>query len=82
MPSCLTVSETGIENFRIFLKFLADNNLIDEAAEYLKEKGHTNVRVSIEVIKDVQEFIQKEFEKRGEVTAAAQAVINSGHTHC
>lgn len=82
MPSCLTLSETGIENFRIFLKFLADNNLIDEAAKYLTEKGHTNVRISLEVIKDVQEFIQKEFENRGEVTAEAQAVINSGHTHC
>ena len=82
MPSCEALSETGIENFRIFLKFLADNNLIDDAASYLKSKGHERVRVSIEVIQDVQQFLREKYEAAGTMTPEAKIVIDSAHSHC
>lgn len=36
MPSCEALTETGIDNFKIFLKFLAKNDLIEKAADHLR----------------------------------------------
>ena len=82
MPNCTTLTETGIDNFKIFVKFLAEYDLIDKAADHLKSKGHDKMRVSIEVVQEIQQFIKQEFEARGEKNRAADMVIMSAHHHC
>ncbi len=82
MPSCLTLTETGIDNFKILMKFLAENGLLEKAAEHLKSKGHDKIRVSIEPILEIQAFIKQEFEAKGEIPRNAQMVIQSAHSHC
>jgi hypothetical protein len=82
MPNCLPLTETGIDNFKIFIKFLAENDLIEKAANHLKAKGHDKIRVSIEPILEIQAFIKEEFESRGEVSKSAQMIIQSAHNNC
>jgi len=48
MPSCLTLTEMSLEQFRMFIKYLSQNNLLDEAYDHLKKSGHDKIRVSIE----------------------------------
>jgi hypothetical protein len=64
------------------LKFLAENDLLDKAAEHLKAKGHDKIRISIEPIQEIQAFIKQEFEAKGEVPRNAQMVIMSSHNNC
>ncbi len=73
------LTEADVDRARTFLKFLADEKLIDKAADHLKAKGIGSLFVSVEVIQEIQSFIQAEFSARGGVTASAQAVILSAH---
>ena len=82
MPSCLTLTETGIDKFKMMVKFLAENNLLDKAAAHLKEKGYDRIRVSIEPIQEIQAFIKQEYEAKGEIPRNARVVIESSHNNC
>ncbi|MDP1615031.1 MAG: hypothetical protein Q8L68_04470 [Methylococcales bacterium] len=46
---------------------MAENDLLDKAAEHLKAKGHDKIRISIEPIQEIQAFIKQEFEAKGEI---------------
>jgi hypothetical protein len=79
-PTQLT--ETGIENLRFFVKFLANNNLIDDAYNRLQAKGITKLRISIEVVKEIQEMIKENSAQiAGGPDRAARAVIESAHNN-
>lgn len=78
-PTVLT--ETGIENLRFFVKFLANNNLIDDAYQRLQAAGITRLRISIDVVKEIQAMIQEKSQQMGGADRAAQAVITSAHNN-
>ncbi|EPG6461409.1 hypothetical protein ACTM7X_16830 [Citrobacter braakii] len=80
MPNCELLTETGVDNFAIVIKFLSENNLIDEAVNYLKNNGHTNIRVSIEAVEDIQKFLSEKYPSSS--SSKADAIINCSHSHC
>ena len=80
MPNPEILTETGIDNFKIFIKFLAENDLVEKAAADLKAKGHEKIRVSIEVVKDLQAFIKQEYAAKS--NKAADMVTMSAHNNC
>lgn len=72
------LTETSIDQFGAFIKFLADENLIDKAVEHLKNKGLDKIIVSVEHVLEVQSMMKAHFTTPD---ARAQAVILSSHNN-
>ena len=75
------LTETGIENFRIFIKYLIDNDLFDDAMDYLKNKGHKSIYISIEPIIEIQKMIKEKAERSKTIDPETERVIKSGHKY-
>jgi hypothetical protein len=75
--NCLT--ETSVEQFMNFMKFIGNNNLWDEVEQHLKAEGITNVVVSSEPIESIRRLITDKLLKsdRLDRQAHAQAVVIS-----
>ena len=85
MVNIQNLTETSIERFALFIKFLSENNLIDDAVKHLKEKGYTDIQISVEPIKEIQKMLEHKLEQgdsalslRSEET---KKVIMSGHAN-
>jgi hypothetical protein len=79
MPDPTKLTETGIDNFKIFVKFLAERDLLDQVTADLKSKGHEKIQVSIEVVQDIQAFLRTQFTAKAD--KAADMVIQSAHNN-
>jgi hypothetical protein len=77
-PDSLT--KASIKRFSIFLKFLAANNLIDKAEDYLHSRGIKDLWISVEPIKEIQQMIQSELAKGTKLTEDAEVIVFSIHT--
>lgn len=70
------VAFTGVDNFKIFFKFLTENGLLEKSAEYLKSIGIEEVAVSKIVIDELKSFIKSEYQKKQSgITRDADMVI-------
>ncbi len=81
MPDPTQLTETGIDNLKFFVKFLAKHDLIDEAHQRLKDKGIDKLRISIDVVTEIQEMIKEKAQVTDGPTRAESAVITSAHNN-
>lgn len=70
-------TDTSTTQFFQFMKVLAENNLLDKAPKILSDKGLTQIRVSVQHIREVQNLLRDHFQDKG--TASVNAVILSAH---
>ncbi len=82
MPNCKILTETELDNFVYVLKFLVENELLESAVTFLKKQGHSEIRVSIEVVEDIQKFISEEFLDKGHESEQAEVIVSCSHNHC
>jgi hypothetical protein len=54
-----TFMDVPIETFRMFAKYVADNDLWDEVEHLLKSQGHTQVRISFDPTKAVAQLLKR-----------------------
>src|SRR5687768_498816 len=59
------LTETSIEQFKDFMKFIGDNNLWDEVEQHLKADGIVNVVVSSRPIESIRRLITDKLLKAG-----------------
>jgi len=74
------LTKASIKRFSIFLKFLASNNLIDKAEDYLHSRGIKDLWISLEPIKEIQQMIQSELSAGTQLSKDAEVIIFSIHT--
>lgn len=82
MPDCVSLTETSLEQFHKFIKYLVDNNLFDDVYQHLIKFGHDKIRVSIEPVKEIQQFIADRHGGIAKAPKDAQLIITSAHSHC
>lgn len=68
-------TDTTTAQFLEFIKFLAENNLLDEAAAHLNSKGLNKIRVSVQHIRAIQELIKDKYQNKPK----ASSTIMSAH---
>lgn len=75
------LTETGLDNFKFFIKFLANNDLLDEAYDRLKAKGMEKLVISLDAVHEIQAMIKEKSEASGDTSKSAAAVIASAHNN-
>ena len=75
-------TETSVERFAEFIKFLVEEGHFDEAVAVCKSKGLDNLIVSVEHIRVIQEMLKTKLGTSA--SQRANAIIASGHynKHC
>jgi hypothetical protein len=75
----LVLTETSVEQFIDFIKFIGNNNLWNEVAQHLKAEGIANIVVSSEPIASVRRLITDKLLKSDclDRQAHAQAIVIS-----
>lgn len=75
-------TETSVDRFAEFIKFLVDEGHFDEAVSLCKSKGLDKLIVSVEHIRAIQEMLKTKLGTGA--SQRAQAIIASGHynKHC
>jgi hypothetical protein len=78
----LNLTQTSMTQFRAFMKFVADNNLWDEAEARLNELGYKEIIVSAEPINVIrqlpQEKVATEHFQEAHAKLGAKAIIECG----
>ena len=72
-----SLTETSVEQFKDFMKFIGDNNLWDEVEQCLKADGISNVVVSSLPIQSIRRLITEKLLKSDRLArhAHAQAAV-------
>jgi hypothetical protein len=73
------LTKTTVQQFAIFFKFLAANNLIDQAQDHLLSRGITHVWISLEPIKEVQKIIKSAISQGTPLSDDAEIIAFSKH---
>lgn len=73
------LTKTSVQQFAIFFKFLAANNLIDQAEEYLLSQGITHVWISLKPIKEMQMMIKSAISQGMDLGDHANVIARSPH---
>jgi hypothetical protein len=73
------LTKTSVQQFTIFFKFLAANNLIDQAEDYLLSRGITDVWISLKPIKEMQKMIKSALSQGVDLSDDARVIARSPH---
>jgi len=73
------LTKTSVQQFMTFVKFLAANNLIDQAQDHLLSRGITHVWISLEPIKETQEMIKSAISQGMALSDNAVVIAFSKH---
>jgi hypothetical protein len=71
---------TSVQQFATFFKFLAANNLIDQAQDYLLSQGITDVWISLQPIKEMQNMIKSAISQGMDLGEHAKVIARSPHS--
>jgi hypothetical protein len=78
----LNLTQTSMTQFRAFMKFVADNNLWDEAETRLKELGYKEIIVSAEPINVIRQLLLEkvaaEHFQEAHAKLGAKAIVECG----
>ena len=78
-PNALT--ETGVDNTRFLLKYLAKHRLIDRVCDRLISKDMDKIHISIEAVEEIQSMIKEYVELSGKASKDDEAVIACAHIY-
>jgi hypothetical protein len=73
------LTKTSVQQFTIFFKFLAANNLIDQTEDYLLSRGITDVWISLKPIKEMQKMIKSALSQGVDLSDDAKVIAFSPH---
>ncbi len=73
------LTKTTVQQFVTFVKFLAANNLIDQAQDHLLSRGITHIWMSLEPIKEVQKMIKSDISQGMPLSHDAVVIAHSKH---
>ncbi len=73
------LTKTSVQQLTIFFKFLAANNLIDQAQDYLLSRGITDVWISLKPIKEMQKMIKSTLSQGVGLSEDAKVIAFSPH---
>jgi hypothetical protein len=73
------VIRTPIRRFVAFMKAIAADDLWEEAERHLENRGYTEILVSWEPVKAVQEFIQLKLDNGGPLSEHSRRIPTSDH---
>ena len=73
------LTKTSVQQFATFFKFLAANNLIDQAQDYLLSQGITDVWISLQPIKEMQKMIKSAISQGVALSDDAKIIAFSPH---
>ena len=72
-------TDTSTEQFAEFIAFLVKNDLLDDALTELNSKGLNKIRVSVQHIRVMQEFIKNRYAAADKRPAGADVIPLSAH---
>lgn len=72
-------TDTSVERFYEFVKFVVEEGLADEAVSRLKSKGLGKIRVSVSHILETQKMMKEHYANKGKLTKKGKVITESAH---
>jgi len=65
---------TKIDNFKFMLKYIVNNDLIDDVVDHLSESGQTELLISASFVTEIQKFLsEREISDKASIRIVASA---------